>query len=140
MSYHTLETRHRAINLYLEGTMTQVDACEEIGVSISSFKRWLSRYRKGDASLAVASGKGRVSKVDDKGKQFIKKLVLANPSITLAELSKAYYKRNKVIAGRSVISRVLHNLNLRHKKLSIQAAEQDTDAVKKKETILKTNR
>jgi len=140
MGYHTLETRHRVINLYLEGIVTQVEASEEIGVSISSFKRWFGRYRQGDVSLAVADGKGRSSKVDEQGKEFIKNLVLANPSITLAELSKAYYKKRKVIAGRSVISRVLQNLNLRHKKLSIQASEQDNEDVKKKRKILRRNK
>lgn len=48
------------------------------------------------------------------------------------EISKIYYKKKKVVAGRSVISRVLHRLNLRHKKLSIYAAEQDHEEVKKK--------
>ena len=133
MGYHTLETRQRVIELYLEGSLTQLDACEEIGVSLSSFKRWISRYRRGELLVPIIAGKGRPRKIDNSGELLIQNLIESNPSITLFEISHAIYKKNKIVAGRSVISRVLQKLNLRYKKLSISAAEKNTPEVKKRE-------
>lgn len=60
-----------------------------------------------------------------------------NSSITLAELSEKLYKHDKIIAGRSVISRALNELNLRYKKLSLQAVEKHgPEVLKKKEFYL----
>lgn len=133
MGYYDINFRQRVLEYYLEEESTQQEVCDIFDISLSSFKRWLCRYRKGEGLYPLSEGKGRPFKVDEKGEKLIKALVESNPSITLEEISKIYYKKKKVVAGRSVISRVLHRLNLRHKKLSIYAAEQDHEEVKKKE-------
>ena len=132
MSYYDINFRQRVLEYYLDENLTQQEVCDIFDISISSFKRWLSRYKNGQTLYPLSEGKGRPFKVDEKGESFIKDLVAKNPSITLAEISEAYYKRRKVVAGRSVISRVLQKLNLRHKKLSVHAIEKENTAVKKK--------
>ena len=132
MSYYDINFRQRVLEYYLESDLTQQEVCDIFDISISSFKRWLSRHKSGQNLYPLSEGKGRPFKVDEKGEAFIKDLVIKNPSITLSELSAAYYKKRKVIAGRSVISRVLQRLNLRHKKLSVHAVEKQNPEVKKK--------
>jgi hypothetical protein len=61
----------------------------------------------------------------------IKEIIRARPTTTLGELSEVYYKKRKIRAGKSILSRACLKLDLRRKKLSSYAAERDRYDVKK---------
>jgi hypothetical protein len=76
----------------------------------------------GDLSLKV-EGKSRPGKIDESGYKLLKEIIQKQPTITLEELAKVFYKKKKIKAGRSILSRACQKLALRHKKLSRYAAE-----------------
>lgn len=129
---HPLIIRHRAIELYEEGMLTQEEVSSTFGIHLSTFKRWISRNRSGEGLAPIKGDKGRPGKIDDIGLQVIEQIVEANPTITLAELSECFHKQQGVEAGRSILSRALKKLNLRRKKISFKASEKNTDEVIKK--------
>ena len=131
MAYH-IELRTKAIQAYEEGEGSQEEIASLLQISLSTLKRWLAMSRKGHPLQPMTENCGRPKKIDDAGEATIQSLVINNPSITLSELSAAYYKRHKVIVSRSVLSRTLQALNLRYKKLSIKSIEKQTDEIQKK--------
>lgn len=131
MAYH-IELRTKAIQAYEEGEGSQEEIASLLQISLSTFKRWLAMSRKGQPLQPMTGNCGRPKKIDDVGEATIQSLIRNNPSITLSELSAAYYKKHKTIVGRSVLSRTLQKLNLRYKKLSIKSVEKQTDEIQKK--------
>jgi len=131
MAYH-IELRTKAIQAYEEGEGSQEEIASLLQISLSTFKRWLAMSRKGQPLQPMMENCGRPKKIDNAGEAIIQSLVKNNPSITLSELSAAYYKKNKIIVGRSVLSRTLQKLNLRYKKLSIKSIEKQAVEVQKK--------
>ena len=127
-----LELRERVIGAWNHGEYTQVDLADVFGISISTLKRWLCKVRHGEGLEPKSNQSGRPRKIDEKGEETIKQLVRENPSITLKELSKAYYKRHKIRVDKSILSRSLQELNLRYKKLSVKSVEKETLEVQKK--------
>ncbi len=127
--------RQKAIEQYQEGVLTQEEIASNFGIHLSTLKRWLFRDRSGEGLEPILGNKGRPGKINDEGLKTIERIVEENPSITLVELSEAYEKLHDIYAGRSILSRALKKLNLRRKKLSLQASEKNTDEVKKKNKI-----
>lgn len=135
---YTLELRIKAVEAYESGEGTQEEVANYFQISLSTFKRWLNKKILGKSLCSITEGKGRPKKLNTEHIDLIKQLIADDPSITLGELSDKIYKHYKVTAGRSVISRELEKLNLRYKKLSIQAIEKNTpEVIKKKNFILK---
>lgn len=133
MSYPVI-IRQKAIEQYEKGIFTQEEIAVNLGIHVSTFKRWLSRGRSGKSlEPIVGANQGRPGKIAEDGLETIEKLVKENPSITLEELSLAYKKIHDINVGRSILSRALQKLNLRRKKLSLQASEKNSEEVKKNE-------
>ena len=130
---YSLDLRERIVASYQSGNFTQIELADYYELSLSTIKRYLKQYRE-TGLLTTKTDKitGRPSLVDDEGLETIEKLIKANPSITLADLSKEYFKKHHSVAGRSVLSRACQKLNLRRKKLSTYAQERERDDVKKK--------
>lgn len=134
---YPIELRKKAINAYETSEHSQETTAKLFGISITTFKKWLKKKRNGEDLAPPSTRSGRPKKITPTGTQTIKKLVESNPSITLSELSKAYYKKHKVKLSASMLCRELKELNLRYKKLSLYAVEKDTDEIlKKKENYL----
>ena len=127
-----LELRERVIGAWNQGEYTQVNLADVFGISISTLKRWLCKVRDGEGLEPKSDQSGRPRKIDKKGEETIKQLVRENPSITLKELSEAYYKCHKIRVDKSILSRSLQELNLRYKKLSVKSVEKETLEVQKK--------
>lgn len=132
---HPLSIRIRALESYGSGEGTQEEIANNLNVSLSTFKRWLTRRRNNESLALNNNNKGRPSSIDEHGLSIIKAMVEKNPSITLSELSAAYYKERKKLVGLSVLSRAVRSLNFRYKKLSIKAAEKNSMDVKKKNNL-----
>ena len=128
---YSIDLRGKIVRAYLDGNTSYSKVAKNFKVSVSSVKRYVKQYRE-DGDLSPKKGdKGRPSKIDEVGYETIQKIIQDRPTITLGELSELYYKKRKVKAGRSILSRACLKLNLRRKKLSRYAAERDRDDVKK---------
>lgn len=132
---YSIEIRSKALTAYEEGQGTQEEIASIFQVSISSFKRWLSKLRRGEPLHSLTENSGRPKKIDKIGEETIKRIVAENPSITLSELSDLYYKQHKVVVGRSVLSRTLQGFNLRYKKISVKSVEKETNEIQKKARV-----
>jgi transposase len=134
---YTMELRIKALEMYeQESGVAQSEVAELLGISLSTFKRWLSRRRKGENLMPLVGDKGRPLKIDEHGLETIRKLIRENPAITLRELTEVYYKKHRVVVGTSIMFRALKKLDFSHKKVSIRASEKETDVVKKKGKII----
>ena len=127
-----LELRLKALAAYEAGEGSQAEVANIFQISLSTFKRWIWKNKKGEDLKPPESRSGRPRKINESGIETLKRLVETNPSITLIDLSEAYYKKHKVRVSLPVLCRELTYLNLRYKKLSIRAVEKETDDIKKK--------
>ena len=127
-----IELRTKVITAYEEGEESQEEIADLFQISKSAFKRWFRKKKNGEDLRPQPTRPGRPKAVDESGLKFIQKIVEKNPSITLGELSEAYYKKYHLSVGSSVLSRELQKLKLRYKKLSIKSIEKDSDDVQKK--------
>jgi transposase len=127
---YSVDFREKIISVYKAEKISQTKLAKRFKISLSSVKRYLELDEIGDLSPKT-EGKGRPGKIDESGHKMLKKIIESQPTITLEELSKVFYKKKKIKAGRSVLSRACQKLELRHKKLSRYAAEQERDDVKK---------
>ena len=137
---YSVDLRQQVLSCYESGEHTQEDVADLFEIGVASLKRWLSRKRKGEDLGTRTKNSGRKNKINDTGLETIKELIKNNPSITLGELSEMYFKKHKVSVGNSILSRALKKLNLRYKKLSVQAVEKESDLIKKKRRIFVRNK
>jgi transposase len=128
---YSIDLRKKVVETYNVGDTSLSKVANNFKISIASVKRYLRLDReKGDLS-PTKGNQGRPEKIDEIGYKEIQIIIKKQPTITLKELSEIYYKKRKVKAGRSILSRVCLKLNLRRKKLAQYAAERDRDNVKK---------
>ena len=128
---YSIDLRNKIVKVYEKGNISYSKVAKRFYVSVITVKRYVKQYRKYGNLLPKKGNKGRPSKIDKIGYEAIQKIIRAQPTITLAELSELYYKKRKVKAGRSILSRACLKLNFRRKKLSHYAAERERDDVKK---------
>jgi transposase len=128
---YSIDLRKKVVEIFKLEKISQTELAKRFKISLSSVKRYLNLEKEtGDLSPKV-EGKGRPGKITDSGYQTIQKIIEENPTITLDELSTLFYKKEKIKVARSILSRACKKLNLRRKKLSKYAAEQEREDVKK---------
>lgn len=130
---YSLDLRQKVMSQYSSGEYTQEEVSNLFDISISTFKRWYTRHKSTGNLEPITEKKGRPAKLDQVGFAIIKKAVELNNTITLDDLSNLYFKKRKIIVGRSILSRALAKLNLNRKKLSVSSVEKDLPESKKKE-------
>ena len=132
---YSLDLRKKIIAVHKQEKISQNKLAKRFGVSASSVNRYIKLEEEGNLSPQVGE-KGRPGKMDDKGYSLLKKSIEKNPTITLEELSQLFFKKKKLKVGRSILSRACQKLELRYKKLSRYAIEQDREEVKKNESTI----
>jgi transposase len=111
MGIASSEVRQRAITAYESGKGTQAQVAELYGVDISTFQRWLQRYRENGGTAPLARGHNPPALDNTKMKQ-LDKLVGQTPDVTLAELREALDVHCSLVA----IHNALKRLGYRYKK------------------------
>ena len=130
-SYST-DLRSLAIKNYEEGTSSQQEIADDIGIHISTFKRIYKYYREtGKLALPKRKG-GRPSLISESGYIQLQEYVTTTPSILLEDIQRKYFEDNQVKLSLPTICRALQSLSLNRKKISHYAQEQDREDVKKK--------
>src|SRR3990167_3287166 len=136
---YSVDIREKVIIKYKTGGISQRDLAKLLHLGISTVKRYIKLEKEKGNVAPRLMGKGRPSRIDDKGYETISQLLAENPCLTLEELSDKYFEVHQLEVGRSVLSRACKKLNLSRKKLSIYAAEQERDDVKKKRRLFEGN-
>ena len=129
---YSLDLREKVIKNYRTTNITQRKLAENLSISLSTVIRYLHLDSNGLSLAPKKAGKGRPAAISESGSQTIAKIIESDPTITLQELSKQYYKKHKRKVGRSVLSRACQKLKLSIKKLSFTPSERESDIVKKK--------
>jgi transposase len=129
---YLIDFRKKVVAVYKTEKISKTKLAERFKISLSSVKRYL-KLDKGTGDLSPkVEGKGRPGKIGESGYKLLKEIIQKQPTITLEELAKIFYKKKKIKAGRSILSRACQKLALRHKQLSRYTAEQEREDVKKK--------
>ncbi len=133
MKRYSTELRSRLMNSYEAGEDTQQEISDRYKIHLSTFKRIYKQYRETGSVVMSPSQAGRPSSIDESGHTIIKRYVLGKPDATLAEIKQHYQTKKKISLSLSMVCRSLQLLNLRRKKKSLYAAEQEREDIKKKD-------
>ena len=131
---YSIDLRRKAVLAYEEGEGTQQEIAQQFGIGLRTLKEWIFLKKKtGDVQTKEHIHRGQLPIIDDKGLSFIKRIVENKPDILILNIQELYLKRFKTDVAQSMVSRALKKLNLRRKKKSEYAMEQDRFDVKKNE-------
>ena len=131
---YSLDLREKAIAAYENGEGTQIEISSRFSIGLRTLQEWLVlKQETGNVNPKEYIHRGRMPIINEKGLLFINKLILEKPDILISEIRSLYKKKFKMIVAQSMVSRALKQLNLRRKKKSIYAQEQERKDVKKKE-------
>ena len=129
------ELRASVIRYYEEGSHTQVEVSEILGIHISTFKRIYKHYRETGQVELPKNKAGRPSLISESGYEQIKQWVQSKPTLLLEEIQKRYYEENQIKLSLSTICRALKQLSLnRQENQSLRSRTRERGR-KKKEKI-----
>lgn len=126
----SLSVREKIVEAYQKGIGTQSYIADIFGTTRRTVNKLVNLALVDD--LAPKKQTGRPASIEHKGMKVLKKMVLSEPDKTLAEYCELYEEETDVHISVPVMCRALKQLNLRRKKKSFYAAEQDRPDVKKK--------
>ena len=127
---YPVEMREKAVKAYLEGKGTQEQIADIFGISVSSLRRYLILYER-DGDVAPKPHPGRAPTLDGEDLEWIKRQVEMQPDIELKELCALLNQQRGKVVSEPTMCRACQQLNLRRKKKSYTAVEQDREEVKK---------
>jgi transposase len=131
-SPYSIDLRERAVAAYHNGEDTQEEIAETFAISLSSLRCYLRLEKEGsDLAPKIHYQRGPHQVIDKEGLQTVMELVQQFPDATLAELCASYRKCHRKKVSQSMMHRALKKLNLRRKKKSLYAKEQEREEVKK---------
>ena len=111
MGIASAEVRRRAIDAYESGRGTQGEVARLYGIDLSTFQRWLQRYRQSGRAAPLPRGHNPPA-LDDSQMRQLDELVERTPDATLTELRAALKVECSVVA----IHNALKRLGYRYKK------------------------
>ena len=111
MGIANAQVRRRAINAYLEGEGTQALVAKLYGVDLSTFQRWLQRYRKSGRAAPLPRGHNPPA-LNEAQMQQLNTLVQRTPDATLEQLRDAMDLSCSIVAVHNALKR----LGYRYKK------------------------
>lgn len=129
---YSLDLRRKAVLAYENGDGTQEEIAERFSIGLRTLQEWLIlKNETGDVEPKKHIYRGKKPVIGEKGSLFVKGLVEKKPDILITEIRASYKKKFKVVVAQSMVSRALNKLDLRRKKKSVFAQEQERDDVKK---------
>ena len=130
-----IEIRKLIIQACEKGLDTQKNIAEMFQVTPRTVLNFLKLARDGE-DLGEKLRSGRPPAISEDSMDIVKNLILSNPDKTLKEYCELVEDELGIKIGKSIMGRVCQKLDLRRKKKSFYAAEQNRPDVKKKEKIL----
>ena len=111
MGIASAQVRQRAISAYMDGEGTQALVAKLYGVNLSTFQRWLQRYRKTGRAAPLPRGHNPPA-LNDAQMQQLNALVRQSPDATLEQLRNAMELSCSIVAVHNALKR----LGYRYKK------------------------
>lgn len=128
---YSLDLRKKAVSVYENGEGTQEEIAERFSIGLRTLREWLTlKNETGDFFPKEYIYRGKRPIIGEKGALFVKGLIEKKPDILIAEIRTSYKRKFKISVAQSMVSRALKKLNLRRKKKSEYAQEQERDDVK----------
>lgn len=116
MQAYSLDLRQRVVSAYENGVETILEVAERFEVSDSFIKKLLRRKRTTGEITPIGHRGGQPQRLSQEHRKWLLKTVLAEPDITLGELSERLLSEHRLSASLATLSRELRALNLRRKK------------------------
>lgn len=116
MQAYSLDLRERVVAAYENGVETILEVAERFEVSDSFIKKLLRRKRATGEIAPIGHRGGQPKRLTQKHRQWLLKIVLAEPDSTLGELQARLLKEKHLSVSVSTLCRELQGLNLRRKK------------------------
>ncbi len=115
---------------YLEGKGVQAEIADIFGMSVNSLRRYLIGHERDD-DLVPKPHPGRLPTLEKEDLQWIKAQVEAKADIELKALCSLLSQQRGKLVSVPTMCRACQHLDLRRKKKSYYAVEQERDEVKK---------
>lgn len=129
-----VEVRKKIVSVYEKRKMTQAQIADAFDITDRTVNRFVRKSKSGEG-LAIKKRTGRPSYMTYDHFAILKNIVLDQPDKTLIEYCDLFQKKTSISVSRSSMDRFLKKLNLRRKKKSLYAQEQDRPDVKKKRRL-----
>lgn len=127
---YPVELRDKAAKAYLKGKGTQKEIASIFGIGLSSLGRYM-RQQKKSGDLTPKTHPGRPPMLGEGDLQRIKSWVEATPDIEFKALCALVEQELGKVVSEPTMCRASQALDLRRKKKSYGASEQDREDVKK---------
>lgn len=112
-----MDLRQRIVAAWEAGGSTQGEIAERYDVGVATVVRLVARQRRqGNLEPGPNRGGRPQRKVDEKGEALVRRLVSAEPDLTIAELTERYNEVMPVTISTAAMSRALIRLGLTRKK------------------------
>lgn len=129
---YSQDLRHKSVSAYKNGEGTQREIAKRFCIGLRTLQEWLElQDETGDLKPREPASRGRECIINDKRLLFIKTEVEKQPDLLVLEIVELLKKRFRIKVSISMVSRALSKLNLRRKKKSVYAQEQERSDVKK---------
>lgn len=116
MKAYSLDLRERVASACDEGSQSQGEVAESLGVSVSFVTKLLRRRRESGTLAAKARGGNHKPTLDGAGLKVLRRLVGEQPDATLGELGERLKEGAGVEAREWTVCRALKKLDLPRKK------------------------
>lgn len=114
MKPYSLDLRRRVLQAYLNEEGSQRQLANRFKVSPDFVYRLVKRYRETGSVAPAKVHRPKTAKVDAKGLQALKKLILADPEATLRTLAERYEEAVGIDVSVATICRARQKLRSRH--------------------------
>jgi transposase len=122
----SVDLRARVVAACRDEGATYEEAASRFGVGYASVSRWM-RLQRETNQLAAQPLPGRVPRIDEAGRLFVRQFVESRPDTTLKELAEAYRESRGPLLALCIFHRALTKLGLtRKKRRSTRANESAT--------------
>ena len=133
---YSTDLRSRAVAAYENGEGSQQEIADRFLIGLRILQEWLDlKSMTGSIEPKEHDHRGRLTVINEKGLSFISALIAEKPDILITDIRQRYQKKFKVNVTQSMVSRAFIKLNIRRKKKSVYAQEQEREDVKKNEKI-----
>ena len=126
-----IEVREMIVDAYFRDQGTIAELAQVFNISTRVIDKFLSLSRD-NKDLIPGKSSGRPGKITEAEYPKIKKMVQKNPDKTLIEYCEIVFLETGISVGTSIMDRTFKKLNIRRKKKSYYASEQERPDVKKK--------
>lgn len=127
----SLDLRERIVDAYRRGEGTIAGLSRVFNINKRTIDKFLA-IERASGDLTPGKAPGRAPKITREQDKVIREMIGENPDKILREYCDIFFEKTGIRVGTSIMDRAFKRLDIRRKKKSYYAAEQDRPDVKKK--------